>query len=229
MPPSSKEKKVLGLLIVGSASLCRKLIAEKLYSGQYELVFLSPEIDERAIRSPDALQLTRRIAEAKMKRVIEIIQKDPDLCKKIQLAVDGAAPVYIITFDQVVVWGNEIREKPYDLTEAKNFLRDYSGSSVSTVMTTVCHNYVSKKQRFRQNTTRTYFQEFSPEIISRMLSRGHCLRAAGGFVVEDPDLSLCVIKIDPGTVEEVQGFSSRSVNELIIETASSIEPIPTKK
>lgn len=229
MAPTTKEKKPLGLLIVGTGSPSRQDIIEKLYNGQYELVFVPPDIDERAIRSSDALRLTRRIAEEKMKRVLEIIGKDSDLSKKIQLAEAAFATVNVITFDQVVVWGNEIREKPYDLVQAKQFLRDYSGSTVSTVMTTVCYNYVSKKQAYRQNTTRTFFLEFTPELIDRMLARGHCLRAAGGFVVEDPDLSQCVIRIDPGTVEEVQGFSVRAVNELLVETASPVETPPSKK
>lgn len=216
MAGGSKEKKSTGILIVGTSSPSRQPIIEKAYAGQYELVFLPPDIDEKQIRSPDALQLTRRIAEAKMACVLAKIEKDEELIKRIM----ASAVVNVLTFDQVVVWGDEIREKPFNLAEAKRFLRDYSDSTVSTVMTTVLCNFHSKKQAYRQNTTRTYYGEISQKKIDRVVERGKSMSAAGGFVVEDPDLQSCMKRIDPGTMEEVQGFCIRAVNELMAETAT---------
>eukprot|EP00796_Vickermania_ingenoplastis_P013310 gene13310-9147_t len=213
MAGGSKEKKGTGVLVVGTSSLSRQPIIERTYAGQFEVVFLSPEVDEKAIRSPDALQLTRRIAEAKMESVLHKIDKDEELVKKLQ-----ASPVsMVVTFDQVVVWGNEIREKPFDNREAKKFLLDYSNSTVSTVMTTVVSNFHTRKQSYRQNTTRTYYNEISHRKINNVIERGRTLSAAGGFVVEDPDLQTCMVKIDPGTMEEVQGFCVRAVTELLAE------------
>lgn len=223
MAGGSKEKKSTGLIVVGSSSTSRRPIIEKTYAGQFDLIFISPEIDEKSIRSRDALQLTRRIAEAKMAAVLRKIEADDELVKKLQ----GSTTAVVVTFDQVVVWGNEVREKPFDLAEAKRFLRDYSDSTVSTVMTTVLTNFHNKKQSYRQNTTRTYYKEYNQKTIDKVVERGRTLSAAGGFVVEDPDLQAHMKRIDPGTLEEVQGFCARAVAELMAETAS--QEAPSKK
>lgn len=210
---NSKDKKAVGILVVGTSSPSRQPLAEKAFGAQYEVTFIHPDIDEKCFRSTDALQLTRRLAEAKMKAVLAKIEADPELVKRLE----SNSVVYIVTFDQVVVWGNEIREKPYDLREAKKFLRDYSNSTVSTVQATVFFNYHTKQQSFRHNTTRTYYGEISEKVINKVLETGAPLCAAGGFVVENPDLQACMKKIDPGIMEEVQGVCTRAINEMISE------------
>lgn len=213
MAGGAKDKKTTGILIVGTASESRRALVEKAYAGQFELIYVSPDVDEKSIRSPDALQLTRRIAQAKMKSVLQLVDADEELVKKLS----AASASFIITFDQVVTWGNEIREKPFNAAEAKKFLIDYSESAVSTVMTTVMVHYPSRREGYKQNTTRTYYGELNHKTIEAVLTRGKYASAAGAFTVEDPDLQQCMIRIDPGTQEEVQGFCIRVSNEMMTE------------
>jgi len=73
---------------------------------------VTADIDEKAIRHSRADVLTRTIALAKAKSVLE--------------KLSGNVPAAVITADSVVVFKGQTLEKPNDVEEARAFLRSYS-------------------------------------------------------------------------------------------------------
>ena len=69
--------------------------------------FISPDIDEKAIRHVDPSKLCQMIAEAKCEAILKNFQ---DKLPKNSI---------ILTFDQVVVCNGQLREKPVDKNETK--------------------------------------------------------------------------------------------------------------
>ncbi|MBI3963763.1 MAG: Maf family protein, partial [Candidatus Kerfeldbacteria bacterium] len=94
-------------LILGSASVGRRAV---LAQAGYVFEVMRADIDEKAIRHPDPSELTVRIASAKADALLPRI----------------GTPSLLITADQVVTWGDEIREKPVDEAQARHFLETVS-------------------------------------------------------------------------------------------------------
>jgi septum formation protein len=90
--------------ILGSSSQWRQILFQRHFPEQ-EAIFLSPEIDERAIRHQDAETLTRLIANAKADALVHRLgEQDED--------------VLLICMDQVVRCQGSIREKPESAKQA---------------------------------------------------------------------------------------------------------------
>ena len=106
-------------LILGTSSQFRRKFFQESFSEfilKDEKIdqFISPDIDEKAIRDSDSEKLCQKIAVAK--------------CDAILKEYEGKLPnnSIILTFDQVVVCDGELREKPVDESEARKFLKSYS-------------------------------------------------------------------------------------------------------
>ncbi|CAD2216334.1 septum formation protein [Angomonas deanei] len=199
------------VMLIGTSARRRREIAESHFSRRYHMEYLSPGIDEKEIRSDDPYELTHRIAEAKMDALLTRVQDNSSLVGKIQ-SVDGAVA---ITFDQVVFWNGQIREKPESREEAIRFIKDYSASQLSTVQSTCVYSFTLRKRLSQATHTTTYYETLSEDDILRVVAQGDCLHSAGAFVVENADMKKHMIKIDPGTEEEVQGFSASTVEHLL--------------
>ena len=91
-----------------------------------------PDIDEKAIRHDDPYTLPVLIAKAKAEAIIGRLDKN-------------MSPFVLLTSDQIVLFGNEIREKPVDENEAEKFLSSYSNQNVSTVSAVVATHFPSGK------------------------------------------------------------------------------------
>eukprot|EP01040_Poterioochromonas_malhamensis_P017089 gene17090-19560_t len=105
--------------IFGTSSKFRKEIINQL---GWSYTQMSPDIDEKAIRTDDPIDLPIKIAEAKAAAIIEQLKNNDIMTEKL-----------ILTADQVVLFEQTIREKPLHDEEALQFLSSYSGKSVSTV------------------------------------------------------------------------------------------------
>ncbi|CBZ36840.1 hypothetical protein, conserved [Leishmania donovani] len=199
------------IMIVGTSAPRRREIAQRRFGSTYDLVYLSPDIDEKEIRDSDPFTLTRAIAQAKMDELRAKVARDTALQDRVAQRPGSVA----VTFDQVVDYHGEIREKPESEQQAAAFIHSYSNDNLGTVMTTVLYDFGTGKQVSMPNTTLTFYGEIPDETVARVVERGACLRAAGGFVVEDVDMKRCEIRIDPGTEEEVCGFCEKSVRALL--------------
>jgi len=133
-------------IFLASGSASRKKALDIL-GVPYEI---SPsEIDEKAIRDPDPVALTQKLAEAKVWKVAE-----------------GLRDAIVISGDAVVAKNGRIFEKPRDNAEAAVFLREFSGSTF---------HFVTSLAVLRTNPKRMLSTVESSEIRFRPLTEGEIL------------------------------------------------------
>ena len=76
----------------------------------YTFDIMVSNIDEKAIRHENLYELPLRLARAKAEALFPTIK----------------GPALLITADQVIVWNGELREKPRDRAEARQYLETFS-------------------------------------------------------------------------------------------------------
>eukprot|EP00981_Chlorochromonas_danica_P001586 scaffold342_cov208-Ochromonas_danica.AAC.10 len=180
-------------LILGTSSMHRKAVIDKL---GWQYMQLSPDIDEKAIRDDDPLNLPLLIAKAKAEALLTQLSSASTPSEK---------PRIVITADQVVLFERTIREKPVDTEQAKTFLSSYSEKSVSTVSAVVVTHYPSKIQAAGIDIATVFWDKISEEVVSKVVAKGRTMTCAGGFQVEDEDLSPLIKNID-GRIDSVMGM-----------------------
>jgi septum formation protein len=116
-------------IVLGSSSANRQNILNRL-GWTYAVII--PNIDEKSIRNDDPYLLPTLIAKAKATAIFERLSNEK--C--------GDSFV-LLTADQIVLFSNEIREKPVDEEEAIRFLTSYSNQSVFTLSAVVATHYPS--------------------------------------------------------------------------------------
>jgi septum formation protein len=188
-------------IILGSSSTYRKDILAK---AGYTFDVISPDIDEKAVRSDDLHMLPLLIAEAKMDALIPKIAE-----AKI------SAPTLVITSDQIVICGGALREKPKDEEEAREFLRAYSsGKPAETVVAVVVLNTETGKRVSGADTAQVYYNTIPESVIEDFIKNGNALANSGGFAIESPILKPYINKVE-GTEESVMGLPIHLVEELM--------------
>ncbi len=182
-------------LILGSSSKYRRAVLEG--TGMtFEVI--SPDIDEKAIRSEDPYTLPLLIAREKM--------------KALQSAI-------VIAADQVVVCEGKLREKPTSREEAIQFLTEYSnGSPAETVSALVVYNSESGKVAEGVDIATTYFNPIPEEVIMAYIDTGEAYHNAGAFMLEHPLLAPYVKKVE-GTPDSVAGLPLELLEKLTQEVS----------
>lgn len=187
--------------------------AEGCGAADVVLTTLSPDIDEKAIRRATPAETVTAIAHAKMDAVLALLRSGGN----------ATMPDFVITSDQVVETPDgQVREKPVDAEENRRFLSEYSNSSVATVAGIAVFNVKTVKCVTGLHRTRVHFSTISPDVMDRLISRGDSLQCCGGFVVEDEDLQKCVLRIDGGTVQSVQGVDVPTFLQLLREAGAPL-------
>jgi len=187
-------------LILGSSSKSRKQVLELI---KWPFTIMSPDIDERAIRCNNPTELPRLIAIAKAKALVERLKAEK---------VKG--PLILLTADQVVVFQNQVREKPLNDSEAKTFLSSYSNDYVSTVSAVVATHYPSERQACDVDVAHVFWNEIPQDAVERVVARREIFSSAGGFRIEDPDLNLLLRDID-GSLDSVVGLPVAATARII--------------
>lgn len=169
----------LPIFYFGSQSKFRREIfnqyLNKPLSSKYTVQFVSADIDEKAIRHDNPQEMVKMIARGKREEIIRKLGGVAAL--KEQKAI-------IFTTDQVAVTKEGVvREKPENETEAREFLRSYSKSYISTFTGYVMFDCVSEKEFSLIEPTQTHFKEFDDDVITGWLKIGDCQLACGGFAV----------------------------------------------
>ncbi|MFA6338951.1 MAG: Maf family nucleotide pyrophosphatase [Candidatus Paceibacterota bacterium] len=186
-------------IILGSQSKGRKQIFEEM---GYQFEVMSSNIDEKAIRFEDPKELTLALAKAKAEAL------KPQILES----------AILITSDQVVVWNNEIREKPQDEKEAREYLEGYNIYPAETVTAVVVTNLATGKQAEGIDIAKVHFNEFLEKDIEDILNDGRTFEIAGGFTV-DGELWESHIKEIEGTRDSVIGLpkelTERLMNEVL--------------
>lgn len=186
-------------IILGSQSENRKEVLEK---AGYTFEVMVSNIDERSIRHEDFYELPVRLAKAKTDVLLPKIKE----------------PALLITADQIIVWNEELREKPRDLKEARYFLETFSGSGFPTecVNGIMVTNTATGKSKLEREISKVYFSKIPQEHIERFLAEWNPMKYAGGFTPQSP-LIFPHLRIE-GTMESVLGLPldvvERSMKEL---------------
>jgi MAF protein len=121
-------------------------------------------IDEKAIRHNDAAELTRQLAEAKAWKVAE---QCPD--------------AVIVSGDAVAAKDDKIYEKPRDLDEAAQFLRELAGSEFQFVTSLAVLHAPKRRLLSAVETSHITFRPLLEREIQDYISRYAVLNYAGAF------------------------------------------------
>lgn len=167
---------------------------------QYGNDFMSADIDEKAIRAPSPEEMTVLIAKGKADALL------PKLAGR---------EVLLVCLDQVVVCNGQVREKPENEEQARAFLESYrSGHGASCVNGMVVHNTATGRRVTAEDTATVFWKHFPDSVVDSLVRKGDILSSAGGFVVEDPELSTYVDRIE-GDIDAIEGLPVRALGELL--------------
>ena len=125
-------------------------------------------------------------------------------------------PALLMTFDQIVLYKTQVREKPESTVEAVEYLSSYSSDAVSTVSAVVVTHMPTGIQRSGVDIATVYWKEISDETVQRVVDRGEVLFSAGGFLIEDADLNPLIKGIDR-PVDSVMGMPVELAKRLMLE------------
>ena len=121
-------------------------------------------IDEKAIRHDDPEQLTRELAEAKAWKVA------------------GECPdAVIVSGDAVAAKDGRIYEKPRDLNEAAQFLREFSGNEFQFVTSLAVLHVPKRKLLSAVETSNITFRPLLEREIQDYIQKYAVLKYAGAF------------------------------------------------
>lgn len=189
-------------IILGSASKHRRNILEKM---GYTFDVMSADIDEKAIRHEDPKELTMALAKAKAEALRLRIKE----------------PLLLITADQVVYWNGQIREKPEDEDEARNFLQGYAQYPAKAINAVVVTNTQTGKQAGGIDITTVHFRPIPEEVIEKLIREGDVFSQGGAFSVLNPLLAPFIERVE-GTVESAEGLPVELTQRLMKEAAQKM-------
>lgn len=184
-------------IILGSSSKPRKEILEKM---GYKFEVMSPDIDEKAVRTDDYYKLSHLVARAKTEALLAKISE----------------PVLLITADQVVVCNGNLFEKPQTDEEAKMFLETYSkGFPAETVSAVIVTNTKTKKTFESVDVAKVFFNPIPSKIMDEYVKSKIPFSHAGGIKCESELLRPYIQKIE-GTIDSVAGLPIKVLEELLV-------------
>lgn len=154
-------------LVLGSSSIWRSKV---LSDAGFNFSTMTADIDEKSIRSDDYELLPLLIARAKAEKI------------KTQITESSI----LITSDQVVVCGEQLREKPDSEKQARLYLESYArGLHAQTNTAVVVTNTATGKSVEGIDISRTFFKPFENEKIDEIIKSGKAMNTAGGFLTDD--------------------------------------------
>jgi predicted house-cleaning NTP pyrophosphatase (Maf/HAM1 superfamily) len=131
-----------------------------------------PGIDEKAIRADDPTVLPVLIAKAKADAVFQQMRSDN--------TSTHPSSFVLLTADQIVLFKDEVREKPENRDEAIHFLSSYSCDKVSTISAVVATHFPSGRQAYEVDIATVYWKEIPSDAIHRVVDRAQIFTSAGG-------------------------------------------------
>jgi len=183
-------------IILGSQSSNRKAVLEK---AGYEFEVISADIDEKAIRLEDPLDLTLAIANAKADVLLPKI-------------VDTSA--ILITADTVIVCDNQVLEKPVDEEEARKFFEKYAVYPIQVITAVTVTNTETRQRKTAVDVVEIKFKPFSGDEVDLLIKENRVLNFAGGFTVLDPLVKEHIALIR-GEEDSSAGLPMRIVEDFI--------------
>ncbi len=186
-------------IILGSSSQWRQGIMRQL---GVPFTVMTADIDEKAIRHDIPEEMVVLIAKAKAAAILPKISE----------------PSILITADQVVRCNDEIREKPVDEKQARQFLESYSRYPAETISSIVVINTGSGKMAEGVDLAKIFYKPIPIEVVDALIAKGDVFKAAGGFIHEDPLISPYVDHLE-GTDDSIDGLPIALLEKLIAEVS----------
>jgi septum formation protein len=177
-------------IILGSASASRQQILKEM---GFEFEVLTADIDEKAIRDSDPIQLTLKIAHAKADALIE--KAGPD--------------AILITSDQVGAIGEDILEKPASNEEAKQLYLKYQAQPRLAIDGVVVTNTRTNERKEFTETATVYFKPMTEANIDEVFLTMDPTKYAGGYSVEHPAMKPYIDRIE-GDINTIMGLPSKT-------------------
>ena len=160
---------------------------------------MSPDIDEKSVRTDDFYKLPILIAGEKLNSLKNKINE----------------PTIIIAADQVVVCDNELREKPDSKEKAFGYLKKYSdGYPAETVSALIVFNNQNDKTAEGVDVAKIYFKPIPDSVIKDYIDTGEAYLNSGGFDHKHLLLKPYVKEIQ-GTSDSLSGMPIKLLKELI--------------
>lgn len=186
-------------IILGSSSPSRAKVMRAIAPGYETMV---ADIDEKAIRHPNASFLVSKIALEKSRALRDRVGPD----------------AVLITADTVVLCHGVIREKPTDVAEAVRFIESYRRHPAVVVTGVVAYSGATKRDASAVDTTTVEFKHLTYDAIARLTTVPEAIRGAGGFVADHPLWRAHISRIQ-GTQTGAAGLPER-ITRLLVQTVS---------
>lgn len=151
--------------ILASSSPYRRQLLEKL---QFNFQCISPNIDETAKPSENPLDLVKRLAISKAKKIAETLDHES----------------IIIASDQVATFENKILGKPHTKENAIKQLSLFSGNKVIFYTSLCVLNSKSSQYEALVEPFSVYFRQLSYQEIESYIDKEKPLNCAGSFKSE---------------------------------------------
>ncbi|KAI8854446.1 inosine triphosphate pyrophosphatase-like protein [Chytridium lagenaria] len=192
-------------IILGSSSKSR---ASVLNLAGIPFTVQVADIDEKAIgsREPGSNpnDLVLKVARAKADALI----------------ATGTLPedenVFLVTCDQVALWEGQIREKPENEKEAREFLASYSKAPAETRGGMIVVNLKTKKIVEGVDVAKQHFTFIPEEVIDKLIVQGSVYHCCGAFMIDDP-LLMPYLALREGDEDSIIGLSKKLLAQLIHE------------
>lgn len=182
-------------IILGSGSKSRRRVLER---AGCQFKVMVADIDEKAIRFDDPKKLVLALANAKADALLPRIKEE----------------AVLITADQVVVCNGEMREKPVNEAQAREYLHSYSKYPVEVVNGIVLINTKTGERSERLDISKIKFKLISEQIIDELIRQRNIFSQAGGLSVEDPLNSLYIDYIE-GSLDSIKGLPIEIVKDFL--------------
>jgi len=184
-------------IILGSQSKGRR---QALQDAGFDFDTASADIDEEAIRHDDYELLPQLIARAKADKLTETL---------------GEQDALLITADTVVTFKGELREKPLDEAQAREWLAGYTPDYPAWVNTAVTVTNLSTGKRVEGfEKAAVYFKLIPEDVITQAIKERYVFGCSGAFAIETPLLSPYIDRYE-GSYSAIVGMPLDLTNELI--------------
>ena len=129
----------------------------------------------------------------------------------------------VITADQVIGYGGEVREKPVSPAQAKEFLQSYGATGTpAECITGVVVSCVASGERF--GGVDVAWQHWLPipdDVADAVVAKGDIMGCAGSFMVDEPLLEPFQGRRE-GEIESVEGMPISLTRDLLLKAAEAM-------
>ncbi len=192
-------------IILASQSPRRHSLIKKIVSN-FDVV--SPEFDEKLDSSNYTDDAIRSLS---LQKALSVLNTHKESGTGIRFCKNS----FIISADTMVVLNSKIYGKPKDEAGAVKMLKELSGKTHFVVTAVTVLDSDTKKSFTDIVKTYVTFQVLSDELIENYVKTKHPLDKAGAYGIQEMGSEF--IKNVDGDLENVIGFPTKKVKELLVE------------